>query len=188
MKKLFLFALPLVLLVACKGVEQYRAGIEELSGNWDTTTKAITDFAGMVSSDMTNYTQTAASVPPVDEATAKKMKPEQVAAINAAKQGVTDALGAYVPLQQTINEFVAAWSEKSAEVTALKDGLAAGKIEGDVTAKLTELNAYVATGNDNLKAWEASYATVKGGVEAALSALKQAMAATMTAGGTTMKK
>jgi hypothetical protein len=188
MKKLFLFALPLVLLVACKGVEQYRAGIEELSGSWDTTTKAITDFAGMVSSDMTNYTQAVASMPAIDEATAKKMKPEQMAAIESAKKGVVDALGAYAPLQQTINEFVKMWSEKSAEVTALKDGLAAGKIEGDVTAKLTELNAMVATGNDNLKAWEASYATVKGGVEAAMSALKQAMASAMPAGGTTMKK
>jgi hypothetical protein len=188
MKKLFLFALPLVLLVACKGVEQYRAGIEELSGSWDTTTKAITDFAGMVSNDMTAYTQAVASMPPMDEATAKKMKPEQIAAIDAAKKGVTDALGAYVPLQQTINEFVKMWSEKSADVTALKDGLAAGKIEGDVTAKLTELNAMVATGNDNLKAWEASYATVKGGVEAAVGAMKQAMASAMPAPGTTMKK
>ncbi|HXR81820.1 MAG TPA: hypothetical protein VN763_12910, partial [Saprospiraceae bacterium] len=102
MKKLFLFALPLVLLVACKGVEQYRAGIEELSGNWDTTTKAITDFAGMVSSDMTNYSQAVNSMPAIDEATAKKMKPEQTAAIEAAKKGVNDALAAYAPLQQTI--------------------------------------------------------------------------------------
>jgi|GEM_PF-1076036 len=191
MKKLFLFALPLVLLVACKGVEQYRAGIEELSGSWDTTTKAITDFAGMVSSDMTNYTQAAASMPMMDEATAKKMKPEQIAAIDAAKKGVTDALAAYAPLQQTINDFVKTWSEKAADVTALKDGLAAGKIEGDVTAKLTELNAMVATGNDNLKAWEASYATVKGGVEAAMAAMKQAMSAAMPAApaaSTTMKK
>ena len=191
MKKLFLFALPLVLLVACKGVEQYRAGIEELSGSWDTTTKAITDFAGMVSSDMTNYTQSAASMPMMDEATAKKMKPEQIAAIDAAKKGVTDALAAYAPLQQTINDFVKTWSEKAADVTALKDGLAAGKIEGDVTAKLTELNAMVASGNDNLKAWEASYATIKGGVESAMAAMKQAMSAAMPAAPaatTTMKK
>jgi hypothetical protein len=187
MKKLFLFALPLVLLVACKGVEQYRAGIEELSGNWDTTTKAITDFAGMVSSDMTNYTQAAAAMPMLDEATAKKMKPEQTAAIDAAKKGVTDALAAYAPLQQTVNDFIKTWSEKSAEVTALKDGLAAGKIEGDVAGKLTELNAMVTTGNENLKAWQASYATVKGGVEAAMANLKQAMSAAM-GGGTTMKK
>ena len=177
MKKLFLFALPLMLLVACKGVEQYRAGIEELSGSWDTTTKAITDFAAMVSSDMSNYTQAAAGMTTMDEAAAKKMKPEQVAAIDAAKKGVTDALGAFAPLQQTINDFVKTWSEKSAEVTALKDGLAAGKIEGDVNAKLTELNALVATGNENLKAWEASYATVKAGVESALTNLKASMTA-----------
>jgi len=187
MKKLFLFALPLVLLVACKGVEQYRAGIEELSGNWDTTTKAITDFAGMVSSDMTNYTQAAASMPMIDEATAKKMKPEQMAAIEAAKTGVTQALSAYAPIQQTINDFVTSWSAKAADVTALKDGLAAGKIDGDVAGKLTELGAMVTSGTENLKAWEASYATVKGGVESAMAAVKQAMSAGMST-GTMMKK
>ena len=173
MKKRFLFALPL-LMISCKGVEQYRAGIEELSGNWDTTTKAVTDFSGLVSSDLTNYTQALAGVT-VDDMTAKKMKPEQTAALDAAKKAVTDALGAYAPLQQTINEFATMWTEKSAAVTALKDGLAAGKIEGDVTAQLTELGGLVTTANDNLKAWQASYGTVKGGVDSAMAALTQLM-------------
>lgn len=189
MKKLFLFALPLVLLVACKGVEQYRAGIEELSGSWDTTTTAITEFQAKVTNDMTAYTQAAASMPVMDEATAKKLKPEQTSAIEAAQKGVTEALSAFAPLQQTISDFVKTWSEKSAEVTALKDGLAAGKIEGDVAGKLTELNALVATGNENLKAWEASYATVKAGAESAMSALKSAMSvAAAPVAGSTMKK
>lgn len=173
MKKLFLFALPL-LMISCKGVEQYRAGIEELSGNWDTTTKAITDFSGSVSNDLTNYTKALSEVK-LDEMVAKKLKPEQTAAWEAAQKAVTDALGAYAPLQQTINDFVTTWTEKSASVTALKDGLAAGKIEGDVTAQLTELGAMVTTGNDNLKAWQASYSTVKGGVDTAMSALTQLM-------------
>lgn len=173
MKKLFLFALPL-LMISCKGVEQYRAGIEELSGNWDTTTTAVTDFAGMVSTDLTNYTQALAGVA-VDDATAKKMKPEQVAAVDAAKKAATDALGAYAPLQQSINDFVKMWSEKSAEVTALKDGLAAGKVEGDVAGKLTELGNMVTTANENLTAWKASYATVKSGVDAAMASLSETM-------------
>ena len=173
MKKLILFALPL-LMISCKGVEQYRAGIEELSGNWDNTTKAVTDFQGMVSSDLTNYTQTLASVQ-VDPAVAAKMKPEQTASLEAAQKAVTDALGAYAPLQQEINDFVAMWTEKSAAVTALKDGLAAGKIEGDVTAQLAELNALVTTANDKLKAWQGTYGTVKGGVDTAMSALSQLM-------------
>jgi hypothetical protein len=179
MKKLFLFALPL-LMISCKGVEQYRAGIEELSGNWDTTTTAVTDFAGMVSTDLTNYTQALANVK-VDDAVAKKMKPEQTAALDAAKKAVTDALGAYAPLQQTINDFVKTWSEKSADVTALKDGLAAGKIEGDVAAKLTELGALVTSANDNLTAWKGSYGTVKGGVDTAMGALTE-MLGGLTAG------
>ena len=174
MKKLILFALPL-LMISCKGVEQYRAGIEELSASWDTTTKSVTDFAGMVSSDLSNYTKALASVS-LDEMTAKKLKPEQIAAFQAAQKGVTDALGAYAPLQQNINDFVKTWSEKSAEVTALKDGLAAGKIEGDVPAKLTELGGLVTSANENLTAWQGTYATVKGGVDKAMGDLTALMA------------
>lgn len=173
MKKLFLFALPL-LLISCKGVEQYRAGIEELSGNWDNTTKAVTDFSSMVSNDLTNYTQALAGVQ-LDEASAKKLKPEQTTALEAAQKAVTDALGAYAPLQQTINDFAKTWTEKSASVTALKDGLAAGKIEGDVNAQLTELGALVTTANDNLNAWQGTYSTVKGGVDTAMASLTQLM-------------
>ena len=173
MKKLLLFALPL-LMISCKGVEQHRAGIEELSGNWDNTTKSVTDFAGMVSSDLSNYTKALAGVN-LDEMTAKKLKPEQVAAFQAAQKGVTDALGGYAPLQQNINDYVKTWSEKSAEVTALKDGLAAGKIEGDVTAKLAELNGMVATAGENLTAWQATYATVKAGVDKSMTDLTALM-------------
>lgn len=174
MKKLFLFALPL-LMISCKGVEQYRAGIEELSGNWDNTTKSVTDFAGMVSGDLSNYTKALAGVT-LDEMTIKKLKPEQVTAFKASQQAVTEALGGYAPLQQNINDFVKTWSEKSAEVTALKDGLAAGKIEGDVTAKLAELNGLVATAGENLTAWQGTYGTVKGGVDKAMGDLTALMA------------
>jgi len=173
MKKLFLFALPL-LMISCKGVEQYRAGIEELSGNWENTTKLITDFQGMVSGDLTGYTKALAGVN-LDEMVASKLKPEQTAAWEAAQKAVTDALGGYAPLQQTINDFVATWTEKSAAVTALKDGLSAGKIEGDVPAQLADLGSMVTTAGDNMKAWQASYGTVKGGVDSAMTALTQLM-------------
>lgn len=168
MKKLFFILLPL-LVVACKGVEQYRTGIEELSGNWDNTTKAVTDFQASVSSDLTNYTQALAALQPAD---VSKLTPEQVTGWEASQKAVTDALGAFAPLQKTIADFVDQWSQKTAEVTALKDGLAAGKIEGDAGMKLTELNNMVTTANENLTAWQASYATVKNGVETAMSALK----------------
>lgn len=170
MKKLFFLLLPL-LVFSCKGVDQHRTSIEELSTNWDATTKAITDFQAMVSSDFTNYTQALAAMHP-DDATRAKMTPAEVTAWEASQKTVTDALGAYAPLQKTISDFVATWTEKSQEVTALKDGLAAGKIEGDVNAKVTELNGMIATANENLNSWKAQYATIKGNVDAAMAALK----------------
>jgi len=178
MKKLFFFLLPLLVL-SCKSAEQYRGGIEELAGNWDTTTKAISDFSAMVSADMTNYTKAMASLQ-LDETTTAKLKPEQVQAWETAQKGATDALGAYSPLQKTINDFLQTWTEKSADVNALKEGLAAGKLEGDVSGKLTELSAMVTTGNENLAAWKASYGTVKNGVAAALTNLQQVMSTLTT--------
>ena len=176
MKNLFILLLLPLLLFACKGAEQHREGIEQLSVNWDNTTKAITDFKAMVSGDMTGYTQKLAAMQP---ATTSTMTPEQTTAWEASQKTVTDALGAYGPLMQTINDFEATWNAKTAEVTALKDGLAAGKLEGDVNAKLTELNAMIATANENLNSWKANYASIKGSVEAAMAAAVKAPDAQM---------
>lgn len=173
MKKLFLFLLP-VLMVSCKSVEQYRAGIEELSGNWDTTTKAVTDFAAQVSNERTAFTTALASVK-LDDMVAKKLTPEQKTSFETAQLAVADAIKAYEPFQQTVSDFTKTWTEKSAEVTALKDGLASGKLEGDVAAKLADLNATVNAATENLKNWQATYATVKSGVESAMGNLNQVM-------------
>lgn len=173
MKKLFFFLLP-VLVISCKGVDQYRPGVEEVSTSWDATTKAVSDFSGMVASDMTNYTKAMASMN-VDEATVMKMKPEQITTWRAAQKGATDALSAYAPIQKTISDFMKTWTEKSADVNSLKEGLAKGKIDGDVNAKITDLKGMIATANENMTAWKASYATVKNGVVAALTNLQQVM-------------
>lgn len=178
MKKLFFFLLPLLVL-SCKGVEQYRPAVEEVATSWDATTKEASDFSAMVSSDMTNYTKAMASMS-VDEASMAKLKPEQVTAWQAAQKGVTDALSAYAPLQKTIGDFMTTWTEKSADVNALKEGLTKGKFEGDVNAKVTELKAMIATANENMAAWKASYSTIKNGVAASLTNLQQMMASYST--------
>ena len=172
MKKLFLFLLPALLLVACKSAEKHREPVMKLSSEWDATTKDITDFQATVSADLTNYTKTLAAVQP-DDATRAKLTPQQVTVWEASQKTVTDALGSYAPLQKTINDFVATWSQKSAEVTALKDGVEKGKLDGDVDAKIAELNAMNATARENLNAWKASYATIKGSVDASMASLQQ---------------
>ncbi len=173
MKQLFFFALPF-LLFSCKGAEQHKAAIEELAGQWDSTTQVVTNFAGTVSTDLTNYTQALAGTT-LDEATAKKLKPEQLEAFGNAQKAVTDALGAYPAFQQTINDFVTTWTEKSAVLTELKDGLAAGKLPADATTKIADLQGMVTTAQDNLKNWQDSYGAIKGGVDSAMGQLTELM-------------
>ena len=91
-------------------------------------------------------------------------------------QPAADAIKAYEPFQQTINDFSTTWTEKSADLTALKDGLAAGKLEGDVAAKTAELNSLVTTATENLANWQSSYGAIKGGVDSALNNLNQVIA------------
>ncbi len=175
MKKLFLFALPL-LLVSCKGVDQYRAGIEELASNWDTTTAAVTEFSGMLSTDLSNYTNSFAAMQP-EEAALASLKPEQKEAIETSRSAVMEALKAYPALQKNVTDFVATWTEKSAMLTSLKDGLAAGKIEGDVTGQLSELSGLVTTANENLESWKGTHTTIQTSVRDAMASFSGAMSA-----------
>jgi hypothetical protein len=174
MKKLFFLALPL-LLVSCKGVEQYRAGIEELAGNWDSTTEAITQFSGMLSTDLSSYTNSFAAMQP-DEAALASLKPEQKEAIETSRNAVVEALKAYPTLQTSVKEFVNTWTEKSGVLTSLKDGLAAGKIEGDVTSQLSDLSSLVTTANENLDSWKGSHETIQATLQNAMSKFSEAMA------------
>jgi len=168
-------ALPLFLF-SCKGVEQYRAGIEELSGSWDSTTTTITDFSSMVSGELTKYTNSFAAMQP-DEAILASLKPEQKDAIESSRMGVVEALKGYPALQKNIKEFVDTWTEKSEMLTSLKDGLTAGKIEGDVTTTLSELSGLVTTANENVETWKGTHDTIKSNLQDAMTKFSEAMAA-----------
>jgi hypothetical protein len=173
MKKLFFLALPLLLL-SCKGVEQYRAGIEELAGNWDSTTEALTEFSAMLSGDLSNYANSFAAMQP-DETALATLKPEQKEAFETSRDEVMTALKAYPELQTTIKSFVDTWTERSGVLTTLKDGLAAGKIEGDVTAQLSDLSSLVTTANENLDSWKGSHEAIQATLRSAMGKFSDAM-------------
>lgn len=173
MNKILFLALPL-LLFSCKGVEQHKAGIEELAGNWEATTKAVADFRAMVSTDLSSYSKTITGLKLEDLETAN-LTAEQSANLDAANKAVTDALSGYPPLQKDIKAFDTTWTEKSAGMTSLKDGLATGKIEGDVAGQLSELGSLVTAANEHLTSWRDTYSSVKEDVDTAINSLTQQM-------------
>jgi hypothetical protein len=172
MKKVLLFALPLFLFSCKSGVETHKAAIEELGTNWDAATASVTGFAESLTKDVTTYTEAAASLSLNEAATAAlkgdaaKKWAEATAAYKAA---TTDA---YAPVQAELNDFVTLWTEKAAGVTALKDGLAAGKIEGDVAAQVAELSGLVTQATEKVTAWTAKQAELKTAADSALGLLK----------------
>lgn len=171
MKKLILLLLPLVIFACGKGVEQYRAGIETLSAEWDATSSAVSDFTKTLNGDLSSFSQLAGQMR-LSEDVQKNLKPEQATQWQAAQGAFTQALQAFAPIRTQVAEFTKAWGDKAAEVQALKDGLAAGKLEGDVPAQLEGLNALVTQAKASLAGWQTAHAAAKSSTQAAADAMK----------------
>lgn len=171
MKKMLFLLLP-VLMVACGGgVEQYRAGIETLTADWDATTSAVTEFSNSVAGDLSSFSQLAGSLQ-LSEDVVKKLKPEQTTQWQNAQGALTQALQAFAPIRTQVGEFSKSWGEKAVEVQALKDGLAAGKLEGDVTGQIAGLTALVAQAKESLAGWQTAHTAAKSQSQSAADALK----------------
>lgn len=174
MKKFLFLALPLFVFSCKSGVEAHKAAIETLGTNWDAATASVTEFSNGLTADLNGYTE-AASTMMLDEAATAALKGDAATkwgeAVTAFKAATS---GAYAPVQAELTEFVTMWTEKAAGVTALKDGLAAGKIEGDVAAQVTDLSGLVTQATEKVAAWTAKRAELKTNADSAMGMLKSA--------------
>ena len=173
MKKVLLFALPLFLFSCKSGVDAHKTAIEGLGTSWDAATTAVTGFSESLTKDITSYTESASAMM-LDSTAAAALKgdaatkwAEATAAYKAASEG-------YAPVQTELNDFVTMWTEKAAGVTALKDGLAAGKIEGDVAAQIAELSGLATQATEKVASWTAKQTELKASSDSALGLLKAA--------------
>lgn len=159
MKHIF-FLLFLISFIACDSVEKHRASIEELSGSWDTATQSINDFAASVQAEAVSHGNAIAGIT-IDEKAFAKLKPDAQAQITGAKDAAINAGAGYQNILGEIGSFVTSWTEKAATLTALKDGLAAGKIEGDVVGQVAELTAMVSDAQTKVTSWTETFNSVK---------------------------
>lgn len=170
---LLLFALPLFLFSCKSGLDAHKAAITDLDTKWTAASTAVTDFANNLTKDVTAQTE-AASALMLDEASVAALKPDMAAKWNEATSAFKAASAAYQPVQAELSEFGTMWTEKAAEVTALKDALTSGKYEGDAAAKIAELSGLVTQANEKVTAWTAKQAELKSASDSALGMLKAA--------------
>lgn len=176
MKKLFFLSLIAITVFSCKNVEQYKAGIEELGTKWDATTAAVTEFSTMVDASTAAFNANFDSLG-VDSVYMSKLKGADLDKVKMAVEAYKTSGAGLTEISTKLAEAKTAWEAKAGEVTALKDGLAAGKLEGDVTAKIAELTNFIATNDTTLTSLKENLAKISEGSAAALTALKAALPA-----------
>jgi len=160
MKNVFFFLSILLVFSACQNSEQYKAGIEDLSAKWDATSTGLSDFANTLNGEMQGQIKMVSSME-LPETVMTSLSDEAKGKVGEAKMACTKAAGDFGGIQQDVSAFMADWQTKGAELTALKDGLAAGKLEGDVAGQIAGLTTFMGEAGTKLTAWNASLETAK---------------------------
>jgi hypothetical protein len=155
--------LVLVSIFSCKNVEQYKAGIEELGTKWDAATSAFGEFGKSVETENATFASLTDSVV-IDSVKFAKLDAASKTQITDAKNNFVNAGAGYANLMTEIGTFTTNWTAKAEELKALKDGLANGKLDGDVLGKITELTNFVTEGESKLNTLKETFKSTKEGV------------------------
>ena len=161
MKKVLSFVAIALVFASCNSVAKFKPAIDELAKTWDATTSQVTDFATSVKTEQSNWANAATAMTVAPEAMAKwdAAGKAKYAEIQAAAAGSTTGIAG---IASELDGFVSSWSEKSNALKGLTEGLAAGKIEGDVTAKIADLTAAATDATSKLGTWKTKFDEVKG--------------------------
>jgi chromosome segregation ATPase len=164
MRIIIALALPLLFLTACNSVEKHRAGIEGLATQWDEATAQVTEFAGTLQSEQSSFTQSLSTLEVNEEMLAKVKDAAKKEELSASFASLQSSGASFASLSAEVSNFVSTWTEKAAEVNALKEGLASGKLEGDVPAKIAELTTLVTDATTKLGTWKEQFDAAKAAV------------------------
>lgn len=172
MKKLLAILAPVLFVFACKSVEQFRAPIEALSADWEKATTAVTEVGSMIGAAQTSLASLKDSLM-VDPKMAAKMKPEMTASLDSLKNAFTTSIDGIGGLASEVTSFATSWEEMSKKLAGLKDGLAAGKLEGDVLAQVDELKNASMDATTKVEGWTSKLNDAKAAAMAAYDMFKQ---------------
>ena len=177
MQKFFLFAVLTFVFASCSNVGKYADAINSLSGEWDSTTGAVVALSEKITTAQSSWNamQSAMAVTDQMKETLGEDVLGQVTELVAGNAGISSQFG---DLSKGVFEFVSNWEEKGKLLTGLKDGLAAGKLEGDPQATIDELTGLVAQGKENLGGWEDTLAGAQSAAQAAMARFTE-----LTSGG-----
>ncbi len=177
MKKVLAIATFALVFAACSNVGKFKPLIEELAANWDSTTASITDFTTNVKDSQAEWMNTLNEMQLAPEFMAKwkdDAKNKYTEIQTAAQTSSTD----FAALASELDAFIGTWQEKATDLQGLKDGLEAGKLEGDVQAKITDLTSAASDATTKLGEWTTKFEQVKASAASVKQMFDELMATT----------
>ena len=131
-------------LFACKSeIQKNQAAVEGLAASWQTATNSVTELNNALTGDMNEMATATKDLILAEDAVAA-LKGDAATNYTTALENYKAATSDnFAPILNELNGFVAEWTAKTADVTALTEGLKSGKYEGNVVEKIAELNGFV---------------------------------------------
>jgi hypothetical protein len=172
MKKAIAILVPVLFMLSCKNVEQYRAPIEALSADWEKSTTAVTEVGSMIGAVQSSLASLKDSfmIDPMKEA---KMKPEMLDSLNSLKLAYATQVDGLMGLSSEVTSFASNWQTMSGKLAALKEGLATGKLEGDVISQVNELKNAAIDASAKAETWKLKLTAAKDTAMAAFDMFMQ---------------
>lgn len=167
---------------ACKNSDEtYRANIEGLATNWDAVNSSIGEFGSLVQTSASDQAARVASMV-IDEKIFSKLKPEVQTQFAEAKATAAKSGAGYATILSELTSFQEGWTTKSADLQALKDGLKAGKLEGDIIVEgmIADLTSAASDASSKLETWKGALSTTQSTCNSANDALSTLIASLVT--------
>lgn len=137
-------------LLACNGVDKYREPIEDLVGQWETSTQAVQAFASNLQTERSAAQDILSGMSAPDSL---GLVPETMTQIGELRTTTQTEITKLSGLQQTVDAFVTEWTTKATIVENLKKSLGSGEFEGDIPATLSNLKGMLDSSAANLGEW-----------------------------------
>lgn len=152
MKNLIAIAVLAITIASCSGgVGKYADAINGLSGDWNATTETVTALVSNVTEATANWNKMKGEMALPEGVTVAE---EDAAKLNALRTNYAQVGEGFGGLNNDLATFVNEWTEKAKGLTELTEGLAAGKIEGDVQAKIDGLKGTIEDAKTKAGSWQ----------------------------------
>ncbi|MDX1906509.1 MAG: hypothetical protein SF053_05685 [Bacteroidia bacterium] len=172
-RHLSFLALALVFVACGPDTTQLQADVTALDKTWTETTAAVEKWSQNLLTEQGQFQSMLNAIEIPADAKAK-LKPAEAARLDSIASNAQVQVSQFADIQGEVSAFVTSWQEKTEALQALKDQLAAKKIEDlpKATQEVTALAEAAAAAKTTLGEWDQTLDAVKASALEALTAYK----------------